>query len=194
MNYEKEILDRAARLEEARKRAGFKLAVDAAKAFGWNENTYRSHENGHRGMRFDVLDRYAKAFKINAMDIWNGAQTAPTLAHDIENEKEGIASRLRQARDAFGIKNATEAAAHFKWNIVTYRSHENGLRGLTVTVAAEYAKAYGVRLDWLVTGASPMKDLGLENQIAHLPDDQMKEVMDAWRGIMALVQVKGKVK
>jgi len=110
----------------------------------------------------------------------------------MENEREEIAARLRQARDAMGLRNATEAANHFKWNVITYRSHENGLRGLTLSVAAEYAKTYGVRLEWLVTGANPMRDFGIENEIALLPDNQMKEVLDTWRGIMALTKLKGK--
>lgn len=113
MNYEKEILDRAARLEEARKRAGFKLAVDAAKAFGWNENTYRSHENGHRGMRFDVLDRYAKAFKANAMDIWNGTQTTPTLAHDLEHVWHDLKRLPSEHRD-FVLKQLKNMIADIK--------------------------------------------------------------------------------
>lgn len=52
------------RLQAARARAGFDEATDAARAFGWNENTYRSHENGQRGLRRDVAERYAKRFRV----------------------------------------------------------------------------------------------------------------------------------
>lgn len=50
------------RLQEIRKKREFAEAVDAARAYGWNETTYTSHENGTRGLRPDVAERYAKAF------------------------------------------------------------------------------------------------------------------------------------
>ncbi|HEV2557280.1 MAG TPA: S24 family peptidase [Microvirga sp.] len=53
------------RLQEARKRAGFDNPTDAARAFGWNEVTYRSHENGTRGLKPPIAERYGRAFKIN---------------------------------------------------------------------------------------------------------------------------------
>lgn len=54
------------RLKKARRDAGFENAVDAARAFGWGVSTYVSHENGTRGLKPDVADRYAKAFKVPA--------------------------------------------------------------------------------------------------------------------------------
>lgn len=53
------------RLQTARAAAGFENAVDAARAFGWNDVTYRAHENGTRGLRPDVAARYARAFKVS---------------------------------------------------------------------------------------------------------------------------------
>lgn len=58
----------SARLKFARERAKFDSPRGAARAFGWNENTYKSHENGMRGPRageFEaILRRYARAFKV----------------------------------------------------------------------------------------------------------------------------------
>jgi phage repressor protein C with HTH and peptisase S24 domain len=54
------------RLRIARQNAGFDNATDAARAFGWNENTYRSHENGERGLRLAIAERYAEAFETSA--------------------------------------------------------------------------------------------------------------------------------
>lgn len=54
------------RLQKARRDAGFETATDAARFYGWNENTYRSHENGERGLRLDAASRYARAFKVDA--------------------------------------------------------------------------------------------------------------------------------
>lgn len=52
------------RLQWARKRAGFETATDAARRFHWNENTYRSHENGARGINKKAAAKYARAFKV----------------------------------------------------------------------------------------------------------------------------------
>lgn len=52
------------RLQKARLAAGYKDATTAAHAFGWNENTYRSHENGERGIT-RAVGRYAAAFHVS---------------------------------------------------------------------------------------------------------------------------------
>lgn len=54
--------DAADRLRALRLKKGFATAADAAKAFGWNEHTYKSHENGIRGIRPDAARKYAAAF------------------------------------------------------------------------------------------------------------------------------------
>lgn len=67
------------RLRWARERAGFKTASDAARRFGWNENTYRSNENGQRDFSKRKAAVYAKAFKVTV--AWliqgEGAMTPP---------------------------------------------------------------------------------------------------------------------
>lgn len=60
------------RLQIARERAGYASATDAARAFGWNENTYRSHENGARGLKGSIAERYAKAFRVSAAWLLTG--------------------------------------------------------------------------------------------------------------------------
>lgn len=60
------------RLQQSRARAGWANATDAARAFGWNENTYRSHENGERGLKAGVAERYGKAFKVSAAWLLTG--------------------------------------------------------------------------------------------------------------------------
>jgi SOS-response transcriptional repressor LexA len=52
------------RLQKARQEAGYENAVDAARAFGWGQSTYISHENGTRGLKPPVAERYAKAFRV----------------------------------------------------------------------------------------------------------------------------------
>jgi DNA-binding XRE family transcriptional regulator len=52
------------RLQKARQEAGYENAVDAARAFGWGQSTYISHENGTRGLKPTIAERYAKAFRV----------------------------------------------------------------------------------------------------------------------------------
>lgn len=59
----------AERLLQLREKRGFSTAREAARAFGWNEVTYRSHENGTRNMPYEVAKRYAAAFGSTAQYI-----------------------------------------------------------------------------------------------------------------------------
>lgn len=71
----------ADRLRALRIKKGYSTAVDAAKAFGWNEHTYKSHENAIRGIRPDAARKYAAAFGSTAAYILgvggNGSETKP---------------------------------------------------------------------------------------------------------------------
>lgn len=62
--------DPSGRLKWAREKAQFKTASDAARRFHWNENTYRSHENGTRDISRKAANKYAKAFKIENGGGW----------------------------------------------------------------------------------------------------------------------------
>lgn len=63
----------ATRLRLAREAAGFSTAADAADRFGWNYATYAGHENGSRGLRTDVIRRYAAAFHVEASWLIDGS-------------------------------------------------------------------------------------------------------------------------
>lgn len=52
------------RLIEARRRAGYDTAADAARAMGVAEATYFAHENGSRGLSRSAI-RYAKFFNVS---------------------------------------------------------------------------------------------------------------------------------
>ncbi len=60
------------RLAQARRDAGYATPTEAARARGWNEITYRAHENGERGIRPAAAARYAKAFRVSAGWILTG--------------------------------------------------------------------------------------------------------------------------
>lgn len=65
---------------------------------------------------------------------------------------ETPSDRLRQARLAKRYASATHAAEAFGWVEPTYRSHENGARGIGPKAAERYARAYGVKASWLLYG------------------------------------------
>ena len=53
------------RLKHARAKRGFSTATEAANAFGWNKNTYRSHENGHRNFTKDDAQKYGRRLQVS---------------------------------------------------------------------------------------------------------------------------------
>jgi len=55
--------DAAERLRALRIKKGFANPIDAARAYGWNEHTYKAHENGIRGIRPDAARKYASAYQ-----------------------------------------------------------------------------------------------------------------------------------
>lgn len=61
-------------------------------------------------------------------------------------------SRLRWARAHANFATAKAAAVRHGWNINTYRSHENGNRGFDASDSEQYAKAFGVKAQWLTYG------------------------------------------
>lgn len=95
------------RLREARLKAGYESAADAARAFGWKEVTYRAHESEGRGVD-KSLEKYAKAFGV--MPEWLRYGRGPMEAvSGIESDKVlvaievllGIASRENPAAPHF---------------------------------------------------------------------------------------------
>ena len=110
----------------------------------------------------------------------------------MDKERIEIAARLREARANAGFEDATQTAAHFKWPVIAYRSHENAHRGLKASVASRYAKAFNVRLDWLLTGELPQMSFGLENEISKLPKEQQEDFLKSWRDMLNTVKIKRK--
>lgn len=74
--------DAADRLRALRIKKGFANPIDAARAYGWNEHTYKAHENGLRGIRPDAARKYAAAFGSTAahiMGLGNGLSPKPAV-------------------------------------------------------------------------------------------------------------------
>ena len=75
------IRDMHERLKSARQKAGFRTASDAADRFGWSQPTYRSHENGTRGLTIDTAKVYAQAFRVEpAWLAFGDESTTPKIA------------------------------------------------------------------------------------------------------------------
>jgi phage repressor protein C with HTH and peptisase S24 domain len=60
------------RLAQARAHAKFPSARSAAIAHGWPESTYRSHENGTRGLSLQDAEKYGNAFGVSGRWIFYG--------------------------------------------------------------------------------------------------------------------------
>lgn len=69
-----------------------------------------------------------------------------------------MSERLVKARIEKGIDGAAEAARRLRVRYQTYAAHENGSRGLNRR-AKLYAAFYGVRVEWLLYGIPPMREL-----------------------------------
>lgn len=73
------------RLKDAREKAGFRNAADAANTKGWTYSTYAGHENGSRQIMPDAAEKYARAFGVSANYILFGGTSAGV--HRVENDE-----------------------------------------------------------------------------------------------------------
>jgi hypothetical protein len=113
------------RLKFIRKLRGYDAAVDAARAFGWNENSYKSAENGIRPLTGETADHYAHAFRVRPGWLlygegdWDTAPsnygkidlalpTIPILDWDVVTNSANISGVVEQAKLALPQKNTFE--------------------------------------------------------------------------------------
>lgn len=69
--------------------------------------------------------------------------------------REERAKRLVTARKNAKFSGPTAVCKKFGWNINTYKAHEQGRNGFSVSDAQKYAEAFGVSADWLNYGEEP---------------------------------------
>lgn len=96
------------RLRLARERAGYDTAAEAASAFGWNVNTYKSHENGARGITFKRALRYARAFRVSPTWILSGESNKDVPIINAPLIDWVSAGRLADPADPYEIGGAEE--------------------------------------------------------------------------------------
>jgi hypothetical protein len=68
--------DIARRLTQARKDAGYETAQEACDRFEWTPETYRKHEQGTRGLKRAVAEKYARAFNVSVHWLLFGGQSS----------------------------------------------------------------------------------------------------------------------
>lgn len=86
------------RLRWAREKAGYTSIRQAALAFGWNENTYKSHEQGIRqaeGLKTKHLEKYSRAFHVS--QAWLATGKGDPVKPDLSTDELELARRLLQA-------------------------------------------------------------------------------------------------
>lgn len=68
--------ERAARLREARLKAGFRSMADAVRAFDWPKETYKAHESGRNGFDTAQARQYGRRYKVSAAWLMTGTEQA----------------------------------------------------------------------------------------------------------------------
>jgi transcriptional regulator with XRE-family HTH domain len=89
------------------------------------------------------------------------------------------ADRLREAREVAGFTGATEVAENFGWNKNTYKSHENGIRGISAKKARQYARGLRTTPEWILyeRGPGPLNRVQKETiKDRILPDEETLEL------------------
>lgn len=94
------------RLRAARVKAGFNSPTEVAQAFGWNIETYRSHEYGRRGITTQTAEKYASALRVPA--IWILFGDKPPKWYEKNDMKPGEGFKHEQ-KDTLRVPLITNA-------------------------------------------------------------------------------------
>ncbi len=81
------------RLQQARRKRGYSNPTDAARGFGWNINTYRSHENGNASLSRQAAERYSAAYRVSVGWLLTGEN--PPEWDDRQGEEKGYGMPVR---------------------------------------------------------------------------------------------------
>ena len=75
---------------------------------------------------------------------------------DTEQSLELVTDRLRHARLRAGFNRRFAAADKFGWDYPDYVAHERGQVSVSLQAAKQYAKGFGVSVEWLLYGIGEM--------------------------------------
>ena len=145
----------ADRLRELRKRK-YDTAADAAKAFGWNENSYKSHENGARGIKPQVAKKYAKAFNSTASYILAGDEVPPAVQGIISVALRGIVAAGMFRHSDWQPKEETSIPALYRKGVPPDKQYAVKIDGPSVNLKIPDG-AYAICADFesMPGGAQP---------------------------------------
>lgn len=93
-----------------------------------------------------------------------------------------VGKRLRKARQAAGITREA-IAERFDISVSTVQMHETGRNGFSGRLAAQYSRAYQVRVGWLLQGSGDMKEDKSGEVIDLLQRMESDEDREAWLSI-----------
>lgn len=99
--------------------------------------------------------------------------------------------RLKQSRIAAGFTSARSAAQRFGWKESTYTAHENGQNDIRREMAVRYAAALNTTADWILLGHRG-DSAGIDNQLATLPPDTSKKLIEEFNVMIRTAKMLGK--
>lgn len=89
-----------------------------------------------------------------------------------------VADRITAARKGAGFRSRRAATDEFDWPFDTYVSHEMGRRNPNRSTLRKYASAFGVTLNWLLTG---LGDTPRQSDQSELSETQTGSTLSANR-------------
>ncbi|WP_090229608.1 S24 family peptidase [Filomicrobium insigne] len=119
---ETENVAQSRRLRRAREHAGFETIRAAVEQFGWNYNTYKSHDNGKRGFKKRDAEDYAKAYGVTAGWLLTG-ENPPYWASDSGVSQTKISTRRIPILDWLAVER--------------YLAYRSGTMGAIATAYAD---------------------------------------------------------
>lgn len=99
----------------------------------------------------------------------------------------GPHDRLRKARIAAGYRSMAQAVRRFSWSNATYKAHELGIRNMSATVAAHYARAYRVDPAWILYGTGPGPNGAASIEVPELDQERMARALEVARRLAPLL-------
>lgn len=161
------------RLREARIKAGFATAADAARHFGWPAPTYFQHEGGQRGIRRKVAEVYASAFAVTPEYLMFGTAVAVD-----KGEPHGFASFLKGERQRRGWTQEEPARrAEVSQQAIAFWEHGKSMP--RSAGAIKLAKVLGITVEDM-----PLAPVGREiatSGVLEVPLDLDPDLLASWR-------------
>lgn len=92
------------------------------------------------------------------------------LSPPVEESLTLVTDRMRHARLRAGLAQRFAVADKFGWSYPDYVAHERGQVSLSLQAAKQYAKGFGVSVEWLLYGIGEMDRRGEPRAEASVQD------------------------